>query len=121
MRTLRQKLIDSTNHTLEDMGDWPNHVRMDRQAALMRALEDTLIDNDLRPIREYARRYRLPSYREDREAHEAIQHDDEVAWTVTHFLVCTLRCMMPRWEYSANWLFRRGYDPPRGTEELIDA
>lgn len=97
----RIKLLNSENHTGEDVGDFNSVIRADFEDALVKAVEDTLTDNRLTPIRDFFTKWRreFPP-----EVYEMCKAQDRAAWEFVYYTGCELRRLQPRWEHCANKL-----------------
>lgn len=115
--TRRERLIESTNHVGEAIGEYTPVVRSDVEDGLCEVLDETLRRGDLAPYRTWVRAWSRPLGM-DEEYRARVLHDDTWAWLSVHTMVCSLRRMMARYEYSANVLLRWGMEPPQGTDEL---
>lgn len=96
-----QRLLNSENHIGEDLGDVRAGVRADFEDAMVQALEDTLLDQNLKAFRNFIVKWRREwpdNY------YRLMMAQDAWAWYTVHWLTCTLRRMGHRWEHSANRL-----------------
>lgn len=112
------RLLNSENHTGEDVDLMPSLVRADFEDAIVQALEDTLRDGKLDAFRSLLRS------RWGREFPRAVVDyaltNDGWCYYMVYFYTCTLRRMMSRWEHCANKLMLDyGTSPdeiPQGTD-----
>ena|SRR5438552_297600 len=112
-------LLNSENHTGEDIGDISPILRADFEDALIQALDDTLIDGRLNAFRSFLERFRIEF---PPDIYELLTSQDSWGWYAVHFFTCMLRRMQPRWEHSANKLMHEfNVDPsqiPKGFDFL---
>src|SRR5216684_1669263 len=98
----RHRLLDSENHTGEDVGDLDPIVRADFEDALVEALEDTLRDGTLGAFRSFLQKRWGREFPSDIVT-RCLSRDDW-CWYTVYYYTCTLRRMMARWEHCANKL-----------------
>ncbi len=118
----RQRLLESENHTGQDVGEIPNHMRRDVEDALVQALEDTHRDGRLGAFRDWLERWSVKSGLLDPVTRDLLRMSDGDAWAFVHFATCWNYRMLARWEHSANRLMHDyGFSPeeiPAGKEAL---
>jgi hypothetical protein len=114
----RQKLLNSENHTSEDM--WacrPLLQRLDFEDALVQMVEDCLMDGKLTACRDFLRKFK---WEFPPNLYELFNSQDSWAWMFVYYTGCELRRLGPRWEHCANKLKDQfGFDPkdiPQGQQ-----
>jgi hypothetical protein len=118
---LRQRLLESENHTGELVGEYTPVFRADYEDALVQALEDTLYDSSLLPFRSFLKKWRLIVFWPEQFYLQAM-HDDKYAWYVAYYMTCELRRMGARYEHAYNKLLQMGVpkdDIPTGQEQVL--
>lgn len=98
---LRHKLLNSENHIGEDVGDFNPLIRADFEDAIVEAVEDSLWRNSLKPVRDFATKWRSEF---PREFYDLIMAQDSWCWMFVYYSGCELRRLAPRWEHCANKL-----------------
>src|SRR5438552_8704213 len=103
----RRKLLESNNHTGEEMGEANTPLRHDYEDAFVQALEDVYQDNKLLPFREFVQKWaRRAGWLE--QFVNLLKVDADFSWYTVYTMTRELRRMQPRWEYAANKLLQLG-------------
>lgn len=116
----RHRLLNSENHTGENIGEANPIVRADFEDALVEALEDTIRDGRLDAFRSLLKKKWGAEF--PRWLVNQCLTQDSWGWYTVYYFTCTLRRMQPRWEHAANKLMQQyGMDPqqiPQGHDWL---